>query len=505
MPILLDALPQKRVLGRLPEAVSGLAYHSRQVKAGDCFVAVPGLREDGRRFIPEALARGARVVVAEGDDPLPEHETGRILVPSAREAVARLADAYFGHPSGTLLIVGITGTNGKTTTSYLVEALLAGMGMKTGVVGTIQYRVGEEVEPAGQTTPEALELQTLLARMVESGVGGVAMEVSSHALALRRVDGIDFDVAVFTNLTQDHLDFHGTLAAYREAKARLFALLAASPKPRRAAVINADDPAGAAMVSGLSLPALTFGLSSHAEVRATGFSTGLEGTRLDVQTPRGSCTIRSPLIGEPNVMNLLAACAVGIALGLDPESVAKFLGRVPAVPGRFERVEAGQPFLVVVDYAHTPDALERLLKTARRLTRERLAVVFGCGGDRDRGKRPLMGEIAARLADRVWVTSDNPRSESPAAIIDEVVVGVRRVWPDPARYATIEDRRAAIRDALAWARQGDTVVIAGKGHETYQIIGSEVLPFDDRAVAREVLLERSPWGEAWSPSSTAST
>ncbi len=492
MRTLLDALPTKQVRGQLPETVSGLAYDSRRVKAGDCFVAVPGLKEDGRRFISEALARGAKLVVTEGDDPLAGPERGRILVPSARQALARLADAYFGHPSGKLLVVGVTGTNGKTTTAYLVEALLRGMGMKTGIVGTIQYRVGDETLPAGHTTPEAVELQALLARMVESGVGGVVMEVSSHALALRRVDGIDFDVAVFTNLTRDHLDFHGTLTAYCDAKAKLFVLLAASPKPRRTGVLNADDPASASMVAGLSFPRLAFGRGSGAQVRAMEFTCTLDGTRLEVQTPPGPCTIRSPLIGEPNVMNLLAACAVGIVLGMDPGSIARFLGTVQAVPGRFERVEAGQPFLVVVDYAHTPDALERLLMTARGLTRGRLGVVFGCGGDRDRGKRPLMGEIAARLSDRVWVTSDNPRSESQRAIIHEIVSGVNRVWPDPARYATIDDRRAAIQDTLAWARPGDTVVIAGKGHETYQIIGSEVLPFDDRAVARQVLEGRSP-------------
>ena len=489
---LLDALPKKTIRGQLPGTITGLSYDSRRVKAGDCFVAVPGLREDGRRFIPEALARGARLIVTEGDDPLPGQTQARILVPSTREALARLADAYFGHPSAALLLVGITGTNGKTTTSYLVEALLRGMGMKTGVIGTIQYRLGDEALSAGQTTPEAVELQALLARMVESGVGGAAMEVSSHALALHRVDGIDFDVAVFTNLTQDHLDFHGTLEAYRQAKARLFALLAASQKPRRGAVINVDDPAAASMVADFSLPLVTFGLGPGAAVRPVEFASALDGIRMEVRVPGGRCTIRSPLIGEPNVMNLLAACGVGVALGLDPDSIEQFLGAVRAVPGRFERVEAGQPFLVVVDYAHTPDALERLLITARKLTPGRLGVVFGCGGDRDRGKRPLMGEIAARLSDRVWVTSDNPRSEPPQAIIDEIVTGVRRVWPDSTRYATIEGRRAAIRDALAWARPGDTVVIAGKGHETYQIIGSKVLPFDDRAEARRILEELRP-------------
>ncbi|MFQ5520538.1 MAG: UDP-N-acetylmuramoyl-L-alanyl-D-glutamate--2,6-diaminopimelate ligase [Candidatus Methylomirabilia bacterium] len=489
---LLDKLEAKTVLGRLPASLSGLTSDSRRAKAGEMFVAVPGFREDGRRFIAEAISRGAAVVLTEGDDPLPGSDTARVLVPSAREALAQLADAYFGHPSGPLLLVGITGTNGKTTTAYLVEALLRAAGLKTGVLGTIQYRVGNHAVPAGQTTPEALDLQALLARMVEEGVRGVAMEVSSHALALRRVDGIDFDVAVFTNLTQDHLDFHRSLEAYRQAKARFFTLLAASKKARRCAVINVDDPAAPSMVAGLSLPTVTVGLSPTAQVRPSTFSAGLDGITMDVETPRGRATVRSRLVAEHNVMNLLTAMGVGVALRLDPDAAASALGSVAAVPGRFERVEAGQPFLVVVDYAHTPDALERVLASARKLTGGRLAVVFGCGGDRDRGKRPIMGEIAARGSDRAWITSDNPRSEDPDAIIKEIVRGVSRVWPEPSRYAMIADRGAAIREALVWARPGDTVVIAGKGHETYQIVDSEVFPFDDRAVARQILAERLP-------------
>ncbi|MFQ5828256.1 MAG: UDP-N-acetylmuramoyl-L-alanyl-D-glutamate--2,6-diaminopimelate ligase [Candidatus Methylomirabilia bacterium] len=488
----LDALRAKTVLGHLPASVSGFCADSRRVSAGDLFVAVPGLREDGRRFIPEALSRGAAVVVAEGEDPLPGSEQARVLVPSAREALARMADAYFGHPSGSLVLVGITGTNGKTTTSYLVEAVLRAAGMRTGLVGTVLYQLGDETLSAGQTTPEATELQALLARMVAKGVQGVAMEVSSHALALHRVEGIDFDVAVFTNLTQDHLDFHGTLQSYRDAKARLFTLLAKSGKSKPCAVINADDRFGPPMVEGLGLRMVSFGLGPTAMVWPRSFTSTLEGIRLEVDTPRGPATIRSRLIGEHNVMNVLAATAVGVALDLAPETVAGALGSAGAVPGRFEWVEAGQPFLVVVDYAHTPDALERVLTAARKLTRGRLGVVFGCGGDRDRGKRPIMGEIAARSADMVWITSDNPRSEDPRAIIGEVAEGVRRVWPDPNRHAMISNRRAAIRDALAWAQPGDTVLIAGKGHETYQLIGSEVLPFDDRAVAREILAGRSP-------------
>src|SRR5438046_2559327 len=332
----------------------------------------------------------------------------------------------------------------------------------------------------------------MLARMYADGVRAVAMEVSSHALALARVEGLTFDVAVFTNLTQDHLDFHGTLDEYRRAKRRLFELLAQSPKSGRTAVVNADDPSGAEMVKGLDIPTLSFGLGASARIRAVEHASTLQGIRLHARTPRGDLHLTSPLIGEHNVMNLLGAVGVGLALGLEPAAIAQALGTVGAVPGRFEQVRAGQPFLVVVDYAHTPDALERVLATARKLTRGRLGVVFGCGGDRDRGKRPIMGEIAARLADRVWVTSDNPRSERPEAIIDEILVGVRAAGAEPGRYAVEPDRSRAIHDALHWADAGDTVVIAGKGHETYPTVGYDVLPFDDREVARRILQERSP-------------
>ncbi len=486
---LLAALPDRRVVGKPPRSVSSLTDDSRRVAPGACFVAVPGFKQDARRFIPEAVRRGATLVVTEGE-PVPDLPVAQVLVPAARASLARLADAWHGHPSRALTLVGITGTNGKTTTSYLVEALLRARGLATGVLGTIQYVLGEERRPAGQTTPDALELQGMLALMRERGVRGVAMEVSSHALALSRVDGLAFDVAVFTNLTQDHLDFHGTLDAYRLAKRRLFELLAASPKRSRSAVVNGDDPSGAAMVRGLDLPVLTFGLGPGAHVRAVAHASSLAGIRMTVQAPCGRLALTSPLIGEHNVMNLLGAVATGLALGLELPAIGSALSEVGTVPGRFEQVRAGQPFLVVVDYAHTPDALERVLTTARKLTGGRLGVVFGCGGDRDRGKRPIMGEIAARLTDRVWVTSDNPRSEAPEAIVGEVVAGVLRV-PAAGRHYTAEpDRQLAIRAALDWAKSGDTVVIAGKGHETYQIVGSEVLPFDDREVARTILSER---------------
>jgi UDP-N-acetylmuramoyl-L-alanyl-D-glutamate--2,6-diaminopimelate ligase len=488
--VLLEALGDTRVIGTPPATVRGITADSRRVTSGDCFVAVPGFKADARRFVPEAVARGAAMVVTEGS-PLAA-DVCQVLVPSARLALARLADAYHGHPSRALTVVGITGTNGKTTTSYLVESLLQARGGRTGVIGTVQYRIGERVLPAGQTTPEALELQTMLARMRDDGVRGVAMEVSSHALALSRVDGVEFDVALFTNLTQDHLDFHGTLDDYRRAKRRLFDLLERSSKLGRAAVVNVDDASAPDMVRGLEVPVLGFGLGAGAAVRAVAYESGLDGIRMTVTTPRGRFPLVSPLIGEHNVMNLLGAVAAGEALGLGGAAIGAALGRVGAVPGRFEQVRAGQPFLVVVDYAHTPDALERVLTTARKITPGRLAAVFGCGGDRDRGKRPIMGELAARLADRVWITSDNPRSERPAAIIDEILTGARRVTADPSRCATLLERDEAIRAALCWARAGDTVVIAGKGHETYQIVGRDVLPFDDRDVARRILEERSP-------------
>ena len=487
---LLDALVDKRVMGHLPASVRGIADDSRRVERGDCFVAVPGFKADARRFVAQAVERGARLVVTEGEAP-PMPGVATVLVPSARAALGRLADVYYGHPSRQLTLVGITGTNGKTTTSYLVEALLQTLGLRTGVLGTIQYVLGDERRPAGQTTPEAVALQSMLAHMRDRGVRGVAMEVSSHALALARVDELTFDVGVFTNLTQDHLDFHGTFEAYRAAKRHLFELLAQSPKPRRTAVVNADDPAGPAMTRDLPLTVLTFGLGEDADIRALEHASTLDGIRLVARTPRGRVELASPLIGEHNVMNLLGAIATGLALDLDARAIARALGAVGTVPGRFEQVHADQPFLVVVDYAHTPDALERVLATARKLTTARLGVVFGCGGDRDRGKRPIMGEIAARLADRVWITSDNPRSERPEAIIDEVAAGVARVAGAGQRWEADADRRAAIAAALAWAEAGDTVVIAGKGHETYQIVGAETLPFDDRDVAREILRARS--------------
>jgi UDP-N-acetylmuramoyl-L-alanyl-D-glutamate--2,6-diaminopimelate ligase len=472
----------------MPAEIRGLTDDSRRVSAGSCFVAVRGLRVDGRCFIPQAVDRGAVAIVAEPPDPLPGRDIGRILVPDTRSALPRLADAYFGHPSWALTLVGVTGTSGKTTTAYLVEALLRTQGLETGLIGTIEYVIRGHARAAHQTTPDALELQGLLAEMVTSGVGGVAMEVSSHALELRRADGIAFDVALFTNLSQDHLDFHGTMEAYARAKARLFfELLPAGAKPGATAVLNGDDPIGAAWARELPGRVLTFGLGEGHAVRARRYESSLDGIVLEADTPVGPVRLISPLIADYNAMNLVGAVATGVALGLEPNAIARALAAVRPVPGRFERIDAGQEALVIVDYSHKPDALRRALEAARRLTPGRVGVVFGAGGDRDRGKRPIMGRVAAELANRVWITSDNPRSEDPAAIIEEIARGM--VPPPPEGYTKHPDRREAIREALVWGRAGDTVVIAGKGHETYQIIAGQSFPFDDRLVARQILTE----------------
>ena len=399
---LLDALADKRVLGQLPAEIRGVAYDSRKVAPGEIFVAIPGLKQDGRRYVEDALARGATAVVLEGADLLEGRSVARVLVGSARAALARLARAYFGHPSGSLTVIGITGTNGKTTTSYLVDGLLAAQGRRTGLIGTVQYRIGALSIPAGQTTPEALETQQLLRRMVDEGVTGVAMEVSSHALALSRVEGIDFDVAVFTNLTQDHLDFHVTMDAYRDAKRHLFVLLAAGNKPTRTAVVNADDASGLAMVADLPLHTLTYGVRGRADVRPTRWSSGAEGIRMNVRTPAGHLDIASPLVGEHNVENLLAATGVGIALGMEPALIARALGSVGSVPGRFERVEAGQPFLVVVDYAHT-----RMLSSEPWRPRASFAAPAGASPSSS-----AAAAIATAASDRSWVAS---RPASPIA------------------------------------------------------------------------------------------
>ena len=463
-------------------AVSGLCSDSRAVVKGDLFIAGIGTRDDGLAHVEEALAKGAVAVLA-ARRPLGINGTACITVGDVPLAKALVANAFFGHPSRRLDTIGVTGTNGKTTTTFMLRSILTMDGRGTGLVGTLGAWIGGRHEPLRHTTPDAIELQRLLARMVDENLAAAVMEVSSHALMQRRAHGIAFDAAIFTNLTPDHLDYHGTMEAYAAAKGRLFEELSESA----VAVLNADDPAS--RLYRLSTPArvLTFGLSTQADVTARISRLDGDGTRLLLVAPElgPPIDIHLRLIGRHNVMNALGAATAALALGLPASAVATGLESLPAVPGRLEPVCCGQDFRVLVDYAHTPDALEKVLDLLRPLTLGALRVVFGCGGDRDRTKRPVMGRAVAARADALYVTSDNPRSEDPEAILDEVLAGI----PLERRGATVRevDRREAIRRACAESRPGDVLLIAGKGHETTQTIGARVLPFDDRAVAREVL------------------
>ncbi|MFQ5912720.1 MAG: UDP-N-acetylmuramoyl-L-alanyl-D-glutamate--2,6-diaminopimelate ligase [Nitrospinota bacterium] len=491
---LLEGLGQPPSSGNLDADITGVAYDSRKVKSGDLFVALPGTRTDGGRYLEEAIGRGAGgLLVRDLADARARGLNSSVAVVEAadtRRALALVADAFYGHPSGQVRVVGITGTNGKTTWTYLTESIFQSAGWRTGVIGTISYRLGrgpETERTASQTTPEAPDLQALLREMADAGVSFCLMEVSSHGLCLERVGGISFEVAVFSNLTQDHLDFHESLDAYYEAKRSLF-----TRHPVRRAVVNLDDPYGERIWADVKgTPAgetgLTYAISKRASVTAQDVESGWSGLRFRLRGAGCDVPVRLRLVGSHNVYNALAAAATGLAVGVAPEAVADGLGRLESAPGRFERVDLGQPFAVVVDYAHTEDALRRVLKTARELIEGRLIVVMGCGGDRDRSKRPRMGAAAAEAADHVVVTSDNPRTEDPHAILQEIEPGILTLGRERASHEMCVDRREAIGRALALASPGDGVLIAGKGHETYQIVGREVLPFDDREEVRNAL------------------
>ncbi len=484
---LIEGLPCEILQGGVDREIAAVAYDSRSVDPGSLFVCIPGRRFDGHQFIPEAARQGAVAFVVERDvrSAFGGVNGTMVLAQDSRWALAHVANRFYDFPSRELLLIGITGTNGKTTVSYLCEAVLQAAGHKPGVIGTIDYRCGGiRKEEAIRTTPEATDLQGLLRWMRDQGAASGVMEVSSHSLALSRVEGCAFDVAIFTNFTQDHLDFHGTMDQYFEAKSRLFPMVR---DKGGTAVINLDDAAGRRLRDLTTTAILTYGLSREADLTAEGATYSLEGVRARVSTPWGSGEIWSPLLGRHNLYNLLAAAGAGLALNIPLERILEGLASVQRVPGRLERVECGQPFTVVVDYAHTPDALERILRTVRDLSTGRLITLFGCGGDRDRGKRPLMGLAAARLADRLFLTSDNPRSEVPEAILEEITAGIRQVPGAMARVTVLVDRREAIGAALQEAQPGDFVLLAGKGHEAIQIIGEQTIPFDDRQVAREVL------------------
>jgi len=483
---LLSQLPAATAIGRLPLEVGSVVGDSRRVRPGDVFVAIEGLRDDGHRYVPQARAAGASLVVGERAEAL---EGGpAVLVADSRRALGLLAAAAEGHPSKKLRLIGVTGTNGKTSTTHLLASIFEAAGTPTAVVGTVGAYLAGRREEIDRTTPDAGDLQPLLAHLVGRGARAAVMEVSSHALALDRVVGCEFDGAVFTNLTQDHLDFHKNFEQYRGAKLRLFTGLGGSytgrPKPgRKWAAVNVDDPSGGVFVRRTPVRCVTYG--ARGEVRAEDVVCRRNGSSFRLVGPFGRRQIHLQPPGRFYAQNALAAAAAAYAEGVDPDQIAEGLERAQGVPGRFEPVSGPWPFLVVVDYAHTPDGLDKVLGAARELTPGRLIVVFGAGGDRDRGKRAPMGEIAARRADLVVLTSDNPRGENPEEILDQVEEGVRQAGPG--RFVRDADRRRAIAAALAEACPEDTVVLAGKGHETYQVIGDRVLPFDDRDVARELL------------------
>ena len=468
--------------------IGKVQYDSRKIQRGDCFVAIKGTASDGHSFIQSAMNRGAKVVVLQDDTMLPDAlcmHAGVIkaVVPDSRKALALMSANYFDHPSKKLKFVGITGTNGKTTTSHLVKSILEAGGEKAGLVGTIEYKIGEQIIPATHTTPESLELNELFATMVENHCTSVSMEVSSHALDQFRVYGLEFDVAVFTNLTQDHLDYHVTMENYFEAKKNLFKYL----KPSGCAVINYDDRWGAQLLSSIKVKKISYGINISADIFAKEVKLSIDGTTFIVSNSICECTVSTPLIGTFNVYNVLAAYTTGMALGLSQEQILDGIKNLKNVRGRFERIASPAGWTAVIDYAHTPDALENCLRTIHDVLPQknsgRIMTVFGAGGDRDKTKRPIMGRIASEYSDLVIVTSDNPRTEPPETIIDDVMQGITR----QASVLREVDRERAIEYAIHNARYGDVILIAGKGHEDYQIIGKEKKHFSDREIVENLL------------------
>lgn len=461
-------------------AISGLSFDSRAVQPGHLFFCIPGTVSDGHAFARAAVDAGAVALCVERptDTGVPE-----VVVADARVAMARVASEFYGRPADDLMLLGVTGTNGKTTTAFLLESILRAAGKVTGLIGTIETRVAGRMKPGVRTTPESLDLQTLLAEMRDAGVEAVAMEVTSHALVMRRVEGLRFDVAAFTNLSQDHLDFHSDMEDYFAAKRMLF-----TPEHAAQGVTNLEDPYGVRLFEQGAIPCTGFGNDPRSAVTVENVVSGPWGSEFVVSFESGEeIKIATSLVGHFNVLNCLAAAAVAYRAGVPLEAIQSGIEQLGAVPGRFEAVDMGQPFTVVVDYSHTPDSLDNALRGARSLAGDkRVICAFGCGGDRDRAKRPLMGAVAAHLADFVVVTSDNPRSEDPQAIIDEIlegVIGVRSEGPDD----VLADRRLAIARVVGAAREGDVVVIAGKGHERGQEFADRKIDFDDRVVAREEL------------------
>lgn len=467
--------------------INGIEYDSRKVKKGNLFVAIKGFVVDGHDFASDAVENGAQAVLVERKLAL---DIPQVVVKSTREALGQVASNWYGHPSSAMRLVGVTGTNGKTTTTYLVKSILEKAGYKVGLIGTIQNLIGNEVIPAERTTPESLDLQRLLSEMRDANVDYVVMEVSSHALDLHRTQGAEYDVGIFTNLSQDHLDFHETLEAYFSAKSKLFANLTRnSSKAKKLSVINFDDSHGLQMAASSSAPVFSYGVDQHAQVCAKDIEVTNKGVRYRVKTPQGEAVLALNLTGKFNIYNSLAAITACLWEGVSLSTIKAGLEQVLGVAGRFELVDAGQDFAVIVDYAHTPDSLENVLQTAKGFAKGRLLLVFGAGGDRDRKKRPLMGKTAAKYSDYLLVTSDNPRSEDPEQICQDVAAGILEVGFPKEKYEIVVSRRAAISRGVQLAQPGDILIIAGKGHETYQEFKGKTIHFDDKEEALQALKE----------------
>ncbi len=487
---LVEILDAYAVTGNLQTKIQGITADSRKVKKGDLFIALPGATVDGYDFIPQAIENGAAAVLTQKKITLPDN-AALIVVDDVRLAMQKITPFFYDYPGKQMRMIGVTGTNGKTTTTHIIGHILRNAGYKVGIIGTVHVLIENESFPIHNTTPDVVDLQHILYEMKLRGITHVVMEVSSHALDMGRTAGIEFDTAVFTNLTQDHLDYHKTFDNYLAAKAILFDKVSFSNgcKEGKTAVVNLDDPYGSAILEHCHCKTHTYGMTSSADFQANGLQVHTKGCEFSVVSPIGSESLHMNITGLFNVYNTLAAIGAAAAEGIEAKTIWKSLKEFRAVPGRFELVEEGQDFAVVVDYAHTPDGLENILTTAQKITKGRIIAVFGCGGDRDRTKRPIMGGIGAKYADIVIVTSDNPRTEDPERIVQEVAGGVVDGLRDGKKYEVIVDRRTAIHRAIELAEPGDVVIIAGKGHETYQIIGHDTIHFDDREVAREALKE----------------
>ena len=487
---LVRGFPLINAMGTLDKEISSIAFDSRMAKPGSLFVAIHGLKQNGNRFIQDALKRRAAAFITESpivqlnELGIPTQGPTAICVEDSRKALAWVSAMHYGHPSRDMGVVGIIGTNGKTTLTYILEAIYRTRGIKPGVIGTINYRYGDFQAPASMTTPESLDINRMLWDMKEAKIQDCFLEVSSHSIVLKRVRGLHFALGIFTNLSRDHLDFHGTMEQYKNAKKELF------HHSMDKQVINTDDPVGKEIVHETSRPTLSTGIDHPAEIMAEDCVLSESGSRFMLNTPSGSRKIHTHLLGKHNIYNLLNGAAAAYSQGFSLDEIEQGLNAVKRIPGRFERIDNGQDFTVVVDYAHTHEALGNVLTAARALTSKNIIVVFGCGGDRDRGKRKEMGRVALEIGDFSIITSDNPRSEDPKRIIDDILVGIPSTAKENQDYKVLADRKQAIETAIANAQTGDLVLIAGKGHEDYQILGSKTVHFDDHEVASQAINQR---------------